>query len=1840
MGSEISGQTVLYSDPAGQSHTNTDGPVLDVTPEVDISNCTSIEFTIDYSFPAGWEGGGNLEYLDECCMDCDGDPENPTQLGCLQNMTCSGMVGCWDFMWIRFMVDGNAITENLIGDEGTTDAESSGTFSFIYCVTEEENAHIEITNQNWAAAETNIYSNVSILCWEGQPTIEPLNSACSSSTLDLIGDALDPSVVNSWEWTTDGSAIINDDASQITFASGAMDGDEFTLTTTDVNDCQGVETAEVVINNFDVTLQGGGDLCEGECTDDDSDLIIEISGGEPLYELSFTVNGIAVPFAPATDVDAVIRICNDPDAIVPEYDEDTNPPQLIVPSFLFPIVVELIDVVDANGCMGNILGGSVAYDIVPPPDINPTESPFYCVDEPGLIDLTLMDDDIDPNDFDVLWFEDSDLEDQINNPSQYDISNGTTVWAVVDDGECFSEAIEIMLDINFLPLIDVIQSPLSGCFSGDFILPPLEDVVNITNPNNPGYYLDAEGIDGPYTSINAEEVDEIYIFDSAGPDCSTSVVIPLNLFEAPDVESPIDGLAGCGSLILPFPEGNNIDDFQYNLEEDGTGFSFDAGDIINSADNISELFLIALSNNGCEVVIEVDITLESDINYIVNIPSQLCDSLVLPSILPSTGGEAYYTASMGMGIQLIAGDVIYAPFNGDLYIFDTSLDANCASEDTININFGLGLEPIFPSDTMACEFIVLPEFGGVTGPNIRYAQFPITDLNSSYYPGDTLAFSQILFVLDTIGSCEFFDSMTVVIVKEPFAGSDTTLIICEGFESSNFDFMSLLSNPDTGGEWNYPVVPDFMPFDSTMIDLDVFPIGNFNFQYTIEDSICGIYTSEISLQVIEPPYGGENNNISLCQGVNNLNFMELVSSPDTGGAWEQVLGPEPVVFADSSSVDLSGLINGLYGFLYVIEGEAITEYCEPESSSLFITIGSGVNAGSDTLTTACQGEIVELTNLLSGDADSNGFFEGNNIVFSGTSWNTSASIPNLTYDIRYIILSNDQSCPGDTAKISIYLVEQLSAGNAITPAIACEGDLVDLNNFIINASGPGVFITQADPSAEIINGLWTGNTTEDFYFIIEGTESCDSDTLSFSVEIINRPSYNVVFSGNELCSGNENLAIDLNIIPLGSNTNIFEFYLFNNLDNSLIYQADSTSQNTINLKVISSTNGPLLSNDTLFINAMPGEYRMQILAFDDSGLCQDDQNVEVVIEVFESFIVNIDAQICEEESFEYDGVFYTSSQVLNFPGGTAGCDSIININISNYPQEVGTFSGVFCTGDTIQILGQSYFENIQILETFSGESSFGCDSLIMIDLIFESTVITNISEELCEGEEIEINNTIYNFSNPSGMDTLISIMGCDSIILINVSFLSSQESDFQIQICSDESITIGTDIYDIDNLSGVSILENAASNGCDSIVNIDLELYSEAVFTLLNEICPGDSIQVGGVSYDENNLTGTSILPNVASNGCDSIVNVTLTLLSPAVNNLTGNICESENLLVGSDIYDINNLIGTTVLSGAALNGCDSIVNVELTVQVPPVFSLNQSICPGEEIIIGGDIYDQDNLSGSTTLPNQSVFGCDSIVNVNLQLTLSMAEIITTSLCPEDSEGLVIINETENLEYPIDISVNNNFIGSYDSSPIELMLPPGMLNISILDANSCTYEELVSLDVLADLGLDLMVKEISENLYELSYVNNFEETSIEWVIDFGGTIQNEESIGVEITEDTQVNLVLISAEGCQISTSVLLQYIRPVEEFNFYIPNVFDISDPGNNTFTVLGNNLVITDMSIYDRWGNLVYFNDGSDGKEFTWDGRMNERLLEQGVYIYKITVLDNTSNPQTIVGDITLIR
>ncbi len=105
--------------------------------------------------------------------------------------------------------------------------------------------------------------------------------------------------------------------------------------------------------------------------------------------------------------------------------------------------------------------------------------------------------------------------------------------------------------------------------------------------------------------------------------------------------------------------------------------------------------------------------------------------------------------------------------------------------------------------------------------------------------------------------------------------------------------------------------------------------------------------------------------------------------------------------------------------------------------------------------------------------------------------------------------------------------------------------------------------------------------------------------------------------------------------------------------------------------------------------------------------------------------------------------------------------------------------------------------------------------------------------------------------------------------------------------------------------------------------------------------------------------------------------------------------------------------------------------------------------------------------------------------------------------------------------------------------------------------------------------------------------------------------------------------------------SVCVPCLGTLETTEIYFPNAFAPQLAGDDRFGLFSDAAVlISQMSIYDRWGNIVHRveNIMSDEADAKWDGRHNSgKLVEQGVYIYVISYQVNGVD-KINVSDITV--
>ena len=280
----------------------------------------------------------------------------------------------------------------------------------------------------------------------------------------------------------------------------------------------------------------------------------------------------------------------------------------------------------------------------------------------------------------------------------------------------------------------------------------------------------------------------------------------------------------------------------------------------------------------------------------------------------------------------------------------------------------------------------------------------------------------------------------------------------------------------------------------------------------------------------------------------------------------------------------------------------------------------------------------------------------------------------------------------------------------------------------------------------------------------------------------------------------------------------------------------------------------------------------------------------------------------------------------------------------------------------------------------------GCDSIVTIDLLFADEIRVDETYSGCtgDGHSITVNNIVYDESNPTGVDTLISISGCDSIVTIDLIFSDEIRVDETYSGCTRDghSITVNNIVYDESNPTGVDTL--ISISGCDSIVTIDLLFADEIRVDETYSGCTGDgySIIVNNVIYNEANPFGVERLTSVS--GCDTLVYVDFNYYASTshIESYSGCVDDGYEIVVNEVTYNEANPQGVEIIDNAT--GCDSMITISL--EFLDVIEINKNYigCQGDgySVQVNGAIYNESNPAGTELVAGGSA--CDTLIIVNL----------------------------------------------------------------------------------------------------------------------------------------------------------------------------------------------------------------------------------------------------------------
>jgi gliding motility-associated-like protein len=194
----------------------------------------------------------------------------------------------------------------------------------------------------------------------------------------------------------------------------------------------------------------------------------------------------------------------------------------------------------------------------------------------------------------------------------------------------------------------------------------------------------------------------------------------------------------------------------------------------------------------------------------------------------------------------------------------------------------------------------------------------------------------------------------------------------------------------------------------------------------------------------------------------------------------------------------------------------------------------------------------------------------------------------------------------------------------------------------------------------------------------------------------------------------------------------------------------------------------------------------------------------------------------------------------------------------------------------------------------------------------------------------------------------------------------------------------------------------------------------------------------------------------------------------------------------------------------------------------------------------------------------------------------------------------------------------------------------------IVESDKGCTDEIVSQDYItvypnAVADFDYQPYDLTEN-NSGAYFQNWSRSADDYTWFMGdSTILREFEPYHEYQEsgDYLVTLIANNEFNCPDTVSKPLE-VDPV--YSYFIPNTFTPNDDGiNEEFFVKSYNIVYIELYIFNRWGDLIYQEEGASPR---WDGTLNGNIVQIDTYVYKAFLTDIFNKRHEVVGHVNVIR
>ena len=324
------------------------------------------------------------------------------------------------------------------------------------------------------------------------------------------------------------------------------------------------------------------------------------------------------------------------------------------------------------------------------------------------------------------------------------------------------------------------------------------------------------------------------------------------------------------------------------------------------------------------------------------------------------------------------------------------------------------------------------------------------------------------------------------------------------------------------------------------------------------------------------------------------------------------------------------------------------------------------------------------------------------------------------------------------------------------------------------------------------------------------------------------------------------------------------------------------------------------------------------------------------------------------------------------------------------------------------------------------------------------------------------------------------------------------------------------------------------------------------------------------------------------------------------------------------------------VIEAALPDNCDTL-RAYITVSQDTA-TIDTMICEGTGFEIDSTIY----TTAGNYLVRTGEWGECSLTNLQLEVKkMPIVEIETAIDCRKEMQ-MVTVRVTSDTIEPLWWSAvpEDTLLYGHEREDTIWVKPAGIQGeYEVTAGDMCKASKSVTIDrvVAAKAELKVTPERLTPNDMSFTAYDRSTDIGREWYVDGVQMDEYGRSLIYYTREgdDSLLVTLVVRNEQCQDTAELWVHLDREA----LWIPNVFTPKEETNNKFAVVGRDVELVSIDIYNRRGVLVYH---SDDPTKGWDGTHGGKLCPQEAYVWQLKyVAKSTRNSYKIkTGTVMLMR